>query len=138
MAADIAKWCSHDQPDRNITTAEIQEVRGEMIKLVMNQPMQVMAQCKKPCVNINIALIKTWLKENMPKENSIALFPNNEEFIVHIRAYSYDMFNLVVDLGSSLGLWLGLSALSIFDALLEHSRDNLLPFIRKLTKVDKH
>ena len=32
--------------------------------------------------------------------------------------YSYDLFDLVVDLGSALGLWLGLSALSIFDYTL--------------------
>ena len=29
------------------------------------------------------------------------------------------MFNLVVDLGSALGLWLGLSALSIFDLVVD-------------------
>ena len=100
--------------------------------------MRVMTQCQKPCVNIVIALVKIWSKENMPKENRILFYPKTEEIIVHTAAHSYDMFNLIVDLGSSLGLWLGLSALSIFDAILEYSRDNLLPFIRKLTKVDKH
>ena len=32
---------------------------------------------------------------------------------------AYDEFSLIVDLGSALGLWLGLSALSIFDIILE-------------------
>ena len=39
----------------------------------------------------------------------------NNEVQVITDAYAYDMFELVVDLGSALGLWLGLSALSIFD-----------------------
>ena len=39
----------------------------------------------------------------------------DEEVAVLTDVYSYDLFNLVVDLGSALGLWLGLSALSFFD-----------------------
>ena len=39
--------------------------------------------------------------------------------IVNTDVNAYDKFSLVVDLGSSLGLWLGLSALSIFDTLVE-------------------
>ena len=39
----------------------------------------------------------------------------DEEVAVLKEVYSYDLFNLVVDLGSALGLWLGLSALSFFD-----------------------
>ena len=37
---------------------------------------------------------------------------------VYEESFSYDVINLVVDLGSALGLWLGLSALSILDYIL--------------------
>ena len=45
-----------------------------------------------------------------------------EEVTVHTDTPAYDMFNLVVDLGSALGLWLGLSAVSIFDSLVDFIR----------------
>ena len=41
-----------------------------------------------------------------------------EKVTVYEDVYAYDMFSLIVDLGSALGLWLGLSACSIFDSLL--------------------
>ena len=37
---------------------------------------------------------------------------------VHTQVYSYDIFSLTVDLGSALGLWMGLSCLSILDHIL--------------------
>ena len=138
LSSDVAKRCSHDQAKRNITTSEIWEARVEINKLLMSQPMKVMAHCQKPCVNIDIALTKFWSRGNMPTENRIFLHPKTEGILVHTAAYSYDLFNLVVDLGSSLGLWLGFSALGIFDALLEQSKNMLMPFVRKLAKVDKH
>ena len=40
------------------------------------------------------------------------------EVVVHTDTFAYDVFSLVVDLGSALGLWLGLSAISIFEYML--------------------
>ena len=39
--------------------------------------------------------------------------------------YAYDAFNLIVDLGSALGLWLGFSALSFFDVFLQFTNFTL-------------
>jgi hypothetical protein len=39
----------------------------------------------------------------------------HEKVDVLTDVYSYDLFNLVVDFGSALGLWLGFSILSLFD-----------------------
>ena len=47
-----------------------------------------------------------------------AEFEINAEILVTTGVYAYDVFALVVDLGSALGLWLSLSALIIFDYIL--------------------
>ena len=43
----------------------------------------------------------------------------NSEVVFKKRVVVYDLFNFVVDVGSSLGLWLGLSMLNISDAVLD-------------------
>ena len=39
--------------------------------------------------------------------------------MVYTQMQSYSLFDLVVDLGSSLGLWLGISALGIVDFIIQ-------------------
>ena len=58
--------------------------------------------------------------------HATAKLESQNNIVILKDVYSYDLFNLVVDLGSALGLWLGLSALSIFD--------NILEFLRWFTK----
>ena len=53
------------------------------------------------------------IEENL--DFSYSGFNTNDKVIVYKDVLAYDLFDLVVDLGSALGLWLGLSALSIFD-----------------------
>ena len=42
----------------------------------------------------------------------------NKNVVFKKKVLTYDIFNFVVDVGSSLGLWLGLSILNITDALI--------------------
>ena len=42
------------------------------------------------------------------------------------QVFNYNSFQFVIDVGSSLGLWLGLSALGIYDLLID-----VLIFIKK-------
>ena len=42
-----------------------------------------------------------------------------EQVKVFTDVYAYGIFSLFVDLGSSLGLWLGLSALSVFASFVD-------------------
>ena len=57
-------------------------------------------------------------KWNMSNKHSLYLQLSPQ---VQVKEYheAYDVFDLVVEVGSSLGLWIGLSALGVFDLLLK-------------------
>ena len=67
------------------------------------------------------------LKMNFMLESEITNFPKytvfevnfDEKVQIHKRAYSYDAFSLTVELGSALGLWVGLSALGLLDIFID-------------------
>ena len=73
--------------------------------------------CLKPCLQLQ-AKSKQKSTEYGVMESGISL---NFKKTVKVTRYmeSYGLFDLVVEMGSSLGLWIGLSALGIFDLLLE-------------------
>ena len=76
--------------------------------------------CRPPCQTVSIKLkrVDHWTR----KDYAQLQFNILEEVTVHTDTPAYDMFNLVVDLGSALGLWLGLSAVSIFDSMVDFIR----------------
>ena len=43
----------------------------------------------------------------------------NEEVKVYEKVFNYSLFQFIIDVGSSIGLWLGLSALSIYDIIVQ-------------------
>ena len=73
---------------------------------------------KKPCLKTTV-LVERRVKQVKDKYYSYTvdlLF--NTDVVFKRRVVAYDMFNFVVDIGSSLGLWLGLSILNITDAII--------------------
>ncbi len=97
--------------------SEIQiDITNEFAKLIDGLELDTFKLCLPPCKKLQ-------LKHNLLSHysnrihNAYVKYMLKDEVKVLRHAYAYDMFDLVVDLGSSLGLWLGLSALSIFDEL---------------------
>ena len=90
------------------------DITNEFAKLIDGLELDTFKSCLPPCKKLQ-------LKHNLLSHysnrihNAYVKFMIKDEVKVFRHAYAYDMFSLVVDLGSSLGLWLGLSALSIFD-----------------------
>ena len=79
-------------------------------------------KCKLPCIKM---ANKVYLKaENKPKLNenhNVAYLIINFKDTVKIeqKVVVYTFFNFIIDVGSSLGLWLGLSALGITDLAID-------------------
>ena len=73
--------------------------------------------CKKPCLKTTILVERKRKHLSNDYEHTVDLLFNTDVSFKR-KIVAYDMFNFVVDVGSSLGLWLGLSILNITDTLI--------------------
>ena len=123
----------------NMRPSEI--LRKDLDNLLNNVPMESMNDCLRPCKRVIIQMIRFQKWENRPVRNKLYLVHNNE-VPIHTYVYDYDIFNLIVDLGSSLGLWLGLSALSIYDGIIvfaQRGRKAATPnWVKRNQRKSKH
>ena len=78
--------------------------------------------CKTPCRKMTnkVSLRAENLNTIGGKENFAYIYLNFKKTVrVEKKIVVYTLFNFIIDVGSSLGLWLGLSALSIVDLAFE-------------------
>ena len=86
--------------------------------LLNNREVRMFKKCLPPCVTINIKLQQT--RHERHRLSEAWLTAVSKDLATKLtEVYSYDQFDFVVDFGSALGLWLGLSCLSILDHILE-------------------
>ena len=88
-------------------------------KLVKHLEPDMFKKCLSPCTSMKIKLQEVAYRSNWPG-NSFFEATSKDWVTVYTQVYSYDILSLTVDLGSALGLWLGLSCLSILDNILEN------------------
>ena len=82
-------------------------------KIYRSEPINL-RKCRSPCKRMKISAKKIYHKKNYRKYGAIHLI-FDDEVTVHTLVGIRGLFDLVTDLGSALGLWLGLSALNLFD-----------------------
>ena len=85
---------------------------------MVNIPTKAEKMCPKPCKQQKI---KVTLKDQGPLINgtgSFVSFAFNPKVKVLTEQANYSWFNFIVDIGSSLGTWAGLSAISLIDIAL--------------------
>ena len=72
--------------------------------------------CRKPCFEVKIK--SKFLKAKETQRKSVSL---NFKKVVKVTRYvkAYSLIDLIVEIGSCLGLWIGLSALGVFDLVLD-------------------
>ena len=80
-------------------------------------PTEAETRCKKPCLKMTNKI--SVISDNDGFYSSILKFRFRERVRVEKKVVVYKLFDFIIDIGSSLGLWLGLSALSITDLAIE-------------------
>lgn len=96
-----------------------QTIIFQLWHLVVNQDLDCMKACLPPCLTMKIKPKLMTYRENF-KENAQLEIVWSKNVVMTKSAYSFESFDLVVELGSSLGLWLGLSAINILDVILTY------------------
>ena len=105
-------------PEINVTKQSIIEMFREVDRLEIGQRFKF-DSCLPPCLTMSIEMQQLKHITNLPNSAVVRINVDNKNVKVLTLAYAYDEFNLVVDVGSALGLWFGLSAISIYDSIIE-------------------
>ena len=88
-------------------------------ELFKNYELDVFKRCLFPCKTMKIKIKKVAYRSNY-LNHAFLEARSTDLALVHTQVYSYDILSLTVDFGSALGLWLGLSCLSILHNVLEN------------------
>ena len=85
-------------------------------RITMSSMVDHSTACLKPCFEVKIK--SKFLKAKETKRKSVSL---NFRKVVKVTRYvkTYSLIDLIVEIGSCLGLWIGLSALGVFDLVLD-------------------
>ena len=95
--------CLNDTAKTSPTDGSIRPEHIEQLNsLVNNRPMSSLKVCLKPCKSVKIRIARFFKTEKWPVWNYL-YFESDPEVLVYTKVYSYTIFNLIVDLGSSLG-----------------------------------
>ena len=94
-------------------------IRFQLWHLVINQDMECMKDCLPPCIAMNIKPRLMTYRGNFKARAQLELVWGNQ-VTINKAVHSIEFFDLIVELGSALGLWLGLSAVSLLDSIVEY------------------
>ena len=104
-----------------ISSENYKNFEEEIVKIYNHRLYKISGKfraCPKPCIEVRIQCQKTYIESSyLDYSYMYVYFESSTKVTKHILAYG--LFEMVVDIGSSLGLWIGLSALGIFDLLLD-------------------
>ena len=114
------KQCTKNIKIYNYTKEEIIAIinYGFRYPTYDSRPTRAEKMCKKPCRKMTnkVSLISD---EHYNTSNSKFKLRFKKTVQIRKKVIVYTFFNFIIDVGSSLGLWLGLSALGITDLAIE-------------------
>ena len=119
VSTNNSKIICEEQTNIEVKAIKKSSLYKNIVKLVQNFPAEMFKKCLSPCTTMKITLQEVSSGSNWI-DTSFFIAISKDWGTVYTKVYSYDLLSLTVDLGSALGLWLGLSCLSILDQILEN------------------
>ncbi len=120
ITKEQGKICGKDMDVEIKDMKAVGKIMPEIIDLIKGLELDMFKICLPPCITMHVHM-KELLHNTNNKNFGFIEYNVADEATVLTEVYAYDIFSLVVDLGSAVGLWLGLCALSIFDSLMSAS-----------------
>ena len=85
----------------------------------MIKPTQAEQMCKNPCKTMTNKVSLVAENDGIGKNQTLVILNFKKTARVEKSIVAYTWFNFIIDVGSSLGLWLGLSALGVTDVAIK-------------------
>ena len=111
------KICQQDKDIEIKDMESVIKIKSELLNLMKGLDLDILKICLPPCITMQVQMKELLHTTNKKKYGTVELNVADDA-IFYTDVYAYDIFSLVVDLGSAIGLWLGLCALSIFDSVM--------------------
>ena len=87
-------------------------------KVITLSNIKVEEECRQSCKEITYLVSEREVMDNENEDQSWAFISFNQKVVVTEKVPNYDMFQYIIDVGSSLGLWLGLSVFGLHDMVV--------------------
>ena len=117
ITKEQGKICGKDMDVEIQDMEAVGKIMPEILDLIKGLELDMFKICLPPCITMHVHM-KELLHNTNKKSYGAIEYNVADDATVLTEVYAYDIFSLVVDLGSAVGLWLGLCALSIFDYVI--------------------
>ena len=113
----MKKTCETDISISSNDKSACQLLSHTFLNFFLGRDLKIFENCLPPCMKMELRMKSTSHITNGKRYTRLSIFMKSQ-VVISKDTYSYDIFNLMVDMGSALGLWLGLSVMSILDNII--------------------
>ena len=101
------KVCEEDIVAKEIKNGTYKNIYADIDLLIEGSKIKTMANCIQPCYIVKTKLTEKVFITNYTEMSELKITTKEDGATLIKDAYSFDIFALIVELGSALGLWLG-------------------------------
>ena len=101
------KECEEEIETLGVDKGRYNQIWSDIDFLTDGNHISMMKECMKPCYTVTVNLVEKTHIRNFKGHSYARIIDSADKVKVYKSAHSFDVFALIVELGSALGLWLG-------------------------------